>query len=115
MSEEQPPSAPLADEAARLVATLQDWVRQTFPAGGADGHGGPECQWCPVCQFMSVLRGDRPEVSARVAEAGTAVAGAFRALVDATVNTTQPAAESGGTLEPPPPRVQHIDLGGSDE
>ena len=42
-----------------------------------------DCQWCPLCQFVAVLRGDRPEVTERVAEAGTAVLAAVRALVDA--------------------------------
>ena len=103
---------PWTDEAARLAGALQGWVQQTFPAGGPDGHGGPECQWCPVCQFMSVLRGERPEVTARVAEAGTAVAGAFRALLEATAASTRPDASPEPDDEPPPARVQHIDLGG---
>jgi hypothetical protein len=92
--------APLADEAVKLLAAVQDWARQNFPAG-PDGHMGAECQWCPLCQFMSVLRGERPEVTARVAEAGTALVSAFRALMDAAA----PDAE-----DEPPARVQHIDL-----
>jgi hypothetical protein len=100
--------SPLAEEAVRLLVTAQEWVRQTFPAG-PDGHGGPECQWCPLCQFMAVLRGERPEVTERVAEAGTALASAVRALLDATARTGP---EHG---EPPRPRVQRIDLGADPE
>jgi hypothetical protein len=99
---------PLADEALRLLGAVQDWARQNFPAAPAapDGHGVPSgavCQWCPLCQFMAVLRGERPEVTARVAEAGTAVASALRAVLDAA--TTRPS-------DPPESRVQHIDLSG---
>lgn len=98
--------SPLTDEAVRLLGAVQEWTRQTFPAGGPDGHGGPECQWCPLCQFMAVLRGERPEVTERVAEAGAALASAVRALVDA--------AAAGGRAAPTeqkPQRVQRIDLG----
>lgn len=101
---------PFADDAARLLGVVQDWARQNFPAG-RDGHMGPECQWCPLCQFMAVVRGDRPDVTARVAEAGAALAAAFRSLVDAAnAPRTEPAEppESAGPAEPG--RVQHIDL-----
>ncbi|HEY2272704.1 MAG TPA: hypothetical protein VGH30_08015 [Jatrophihabitantaceae bacterium] len=97
----------LADEAMRLIGAMQDWARQNFPAG-PDGHGVPSgavCQWCPLCQFMAVLRGERPEVTARVADAGTAVASAFRAVLDAAA--TRPS-------DPPESRVQHIDLSGNE-
>lgn len=107
MPEQDEPRVPLADEAARLVGVAQDWVRQSFPSP-AEGHGGPECQWCPLCRFVAVLRGDRPEVTERVAEAGAALASAVRALIDAAASGTQQA--SG----PPAPRVQRIDLGEPD-
>lgn len=97
--------SPLAEEAVRLLGAVQEWTRQTFPAGGPDGHGGPECQWCPLCQFMAVLRGERPEVTERVAEAGAAVASALRALVDVTGAARSPRRDDDA------PRVQRIDLG----
>jgi hypothetical protein len=101
VAEQDDPRPPLADEAVRLMGAVQEWARQTFPAG-RDGHGGPECEWCPLCQFMAVLRGERPEVTERVAEAGAAVATAFRALLDA--------AAPGEAAKPATPRVQRIDL-----
>jgi hypothetical protein len=101
--------SPLTDEAMRLLGAMQEWTRQTFPAG-RDGHGGPECEWCPLCQFMAVLRGERPEVTERVAEAGAALASAAKALLDAAGS-----ARPGGPPQEPqgsqPPRVQRIDLG----
>lgn len=107
--DESPASGPFAAEALRIVTSVQDWARRSFPDGAADGHTGPECQWCPLCQFVAVLRGDRPEVTERVAEAGAAVAGALRALLDAGSNRpAQPGDEAPG------PRVQRIDLDGGD-
>jgi hypothetical protein len=100
--------SPLADEAVRLLGAVQEWTRQTFPAGGPDGHGGAECQWCPLCQFMAVLRGERPEVTERVAEAGAALATAVRALVDAAGAGRPPQREEEADRTP---RVQRIDLG----
>jgi hypothetical protein len=110
---------PLGEDAARLFAAAQVWLQNTITTAAHADYSGSDCQWCPLCQFAAMLRGDRPEVTERVAEAGTAVAGAFRALLDATANTYRPAhaepqppGESKGETEPEPgPRVQHIDLG----
>ena len=102
-------ASPLVGEAVRIFGVVQEWARQTFPAP-ADGHGGPECQWCPLCQFAAVLRGERPEVTERVAEAGTALMSAMTAFVDAAAT----AAPSPGKdrPKPGPGRVQRIDLDG---
>lgn len=102
MDEEQAPPGSLADEAMRLVGVVHDWTRQTFPPPLADEHGGPECRWCPLCQFVAVVRGERPDVTARVAEVGSTLATALRAVVDAASSQAQPAR---------PPRVQRINLG----
>ena len=77
----------------------------------ADGHTGPECQWCPVCQFVAVLRGERPELTERVAEAGAALTTVLRAVFDPAAS----GAAAGGGAPDPSPRVQHIDLGNSDD
>ncbi len=105
MAERDEPRPPLADEAVKLIGAVQEWARQNFPAG-PDGHMGAECQWCPLCQFMSVVRGERPEVTARVAEAGTAVATAVRALMDAATAKPDDSQQ---------PRVQRIHLGEPEE
>lgn len=111
MAEQEDSGAALAVEAVRLFAAVQDWARRTLP-GPVDGHDGPECQWCPLCKLAAVLRGDRPEVTERVIEAGAAMASVVRALLD---QASTGVGSAGG--EPPPrsPRVQHIDLGKSDE
>jgi hypothetical protein len=107
VAEHEPGGTPFSADAARkLILAVQDWARETFPAG-PDGHSGPECQWCPLCQFAAVLRGEHPEVADRVAEAGAALMSAVQALAQAA--TSRP----GGA--PQPPRVQRIDLGPSPE
>ena len=102
----------IGDEALRVVSAVQDWARRTFPEGPAEHRN--DCTWCPVCQFLAVLRGERPEVTERVAEAGTALVTALRAFVDAT---GAPGAAAGAHRHPgesrheqPRPRVERIDL-----
>ena len=100
-------ASPLVGEAVRLFGVVQDWAKQTFPAP-PNGHGGPECQWCPLCQFAAVLRGERPEVTERVAEAGGALLSAMKAFADAAASATPGPAK--GRPKPGPGRVQPIDL-----
>ena len=103
------------DQARRLVAGLG----QTLAAGPA-AHAGPEgdggathgsdCRWCPLCQVVGVLRGERPELTAALADALTSAAAALRTLAE----PPQPPAD--GTAEEPPadgadrPVVQHIEI-----
>jgi len=110
-----PEPGPLGDEATRLVEAVRDWAARTFP--DVDRHlatGAEECRYCPVCQAISVLRGQRPEVTERLADAVTAAAGALAAVADALTRPptrppqparpAQPTTPAGGTA----PRVQPI-------
>jgi len=86
--EPSPPAeepGPLAEEAARLVGAAPDWLHRVVgePDSPRIATGAPECCWCPVCQLIATLRGDRPELVERLAEAQTALAGVLRALADA--------------------------------
>lgn len=95
------------DEARKLLALVQDWAQRNLPEPPS-GHPGPECQWCPLCQFASVLRGEHPELTERAAEAGSAVVNALRALIDSAANragTPESGAAAGAAS-----RVQHIRL-----
>ena len=92
-----------------VLAALQQWARTALPAPPS-GHPGPECQWCPLCQVASVLRGEHPELTDRLAEAGAAVSNAVRLLVDAAGGPA-PGPSAGPTDRPQPrPRVQRIVL-----
>lgn len=98
------PVGSASEEAARLLAALQDWARRTS-AGAGDvplATGAPECRLCPLCQLIGLLRDTSPEVLEQLARAGDALLAAFRAAVVAHER-----AWSSGSA----PDVQHIDIG----
>jgi hypothetical protein len=95
---------PIGDEAAKLVDAVQDWVRRTLGDGSHIATGAPECTWCPICQLVAVLRGDRPDIAEKITEASASVIAALRAVVDA-------AAGAPAHRAPNAARVQRIDLG----
>jgi hypothetical protein len=72
------------DSARRLVESLRSAAAAPAdaPAGtpGAPGTAaaGGDCRWCPLCQAAAVVRGERPEVSAALADILTTTAAALR-------------------------------------
>ena len=98
----------LGEEAARLAAAVQDWLR-TVPGGephasGPHGEPGsetpPECQVCPACQLLRLVRGTRPEVYGHLADSAASLSAALREM---TPDRTPDSARRGN--------VEHIDLG----
>jgi hypothetical protein len=114
--DEQPTD--LGQEMLRLASAAQDWARRTFAdpsehRGTSEPGGTSECYpWCPICQFANILRGEHPEIGERVAEAGTALAAAIKAVADAAIARAQPGAPDPDdrSRPKPPPRVQRIRL-----
>ncbi|SEP16816.1 hypothetical protein [Trujillonella endophytica] len=105
------------DQARRLVAGLgqsfaagADAPTADAPHGGAAhaGNRGGDCRWCPLCQAVAVLRGERPEVTAALADALTAAAAALRALAAEPPPADPPSRADGD--ERPGPSVQHIEI-----
>ena len=112
------------------MSTGADWVEQarklvdTFLApaepaadGGMSPDGCPDpaahgaaCRWCPVCQVVAVARGERPDVSAALADVLTATATALRTFAAAAEAPTAPAAEDDVQVEDPPPVAQQIEI-----
>ena len=94
-----------------------DWMEQgrrlleMLRSGTADAPGehGSDCRWCPVCQAAAVVRGERPEVTAALADVLTTAATALRSFAaeaaDARVADGKTEAEEGD-----PPAVQQIDV-----
>ena len=101
------PGTDWIDQAQRLVEAL----RSNLPAADAPstetGHSS-DCRWCPVCQAAAVVRGERPEVTAALADLLTTAATALRTVAEAG-QPAEPAAEPEQDSEPPAP-VQRIEI-----
>ncbi|MGY1724112.1 hypothetical protein [Blastococcus sp. SYSU DS0533] len=99
-----------AEQARRLFDAVRAQAGQT-PATGAAEHGGDDCRWCPVCQAAAVLRGERPEVTAALADVLTAAATALRTFAEPPADG---AGEAAGADPGEPaaghPAVQRIDI-----
>jgi hypothetical protein len=81
MSTAQP--GPLAEEAARLVEAITEWAR------GAVGdvsmpsvNSGPECQVCPICQLLALVRRTQPETFGHLTDASASMVAALRTVID---------------------------------
>jgi hypothetical protein len=66
--------------------------------GGAGKHehgtarsGGPECQWCPICQLISRMRNTSPETVEQLATAAAGVLGSVRSLLEAAAESARQA------------------------
>jgi len=75
-----------AEEAARLFEAVQDWAKRSAGSGASSvgeriATGSAECQLCPVCQLIGLVRATRPEVAEHLAEAAASLLAAVRAAV----------------------------------
>jgi hypothetical protein len=110
------PGTDWLDTARRLVDVVTGTLASAAPTDGATGAGhGADCRWCPVCQAAAVLRGERPEVTAALADALTSAAAALRAFADAGRTDEEASATDGepAASDPPadpPPSVQRIEI-----
>jgi hypothetical protein len=84
-------TSPVAEEAARLIGALEEWLLAGGLSGGvasslrwADSHvgGAQECRLCPFCQLLAVVRTAQPEAYQHLAAAVTSLAAAARVLAD---------------------------------
>jgi hypothetical protein len=119
------PGTDWIDQAQRLVDVLRGGLAGGAPSAdagpspdGASAGGAPDgdrhsadCRWCPICQVASVLRGERPEVTAALADVLTTAATALRTIAAAgepSGATTE--ADPAPQESAPPPPVQRIDI-----
>jgi hypothetical protein len=110
------PGTDWIEQARRVLDTL----RQTTANAAQDSAPASEthaadCRWCPVCQVAAVVRGERPEVTAALADVLTTTATALRTFAeaahpggpaDARTTEAEPTQETTGE----PPAVQRIDI-----
>lgn len=95
-----------AEEAGRLFAAVEDWVRtraagltEELRAGEHLANGSPECSVCPLCQVVGAVRQVRPETVEHLLDAVASVAAALRTAV-----APEPSAASRRSS------VEHIDV-----
>jgi hypothetical protein len=129
-----PPGARLAEETKLLLGTLAEraepWLNRMAegPSAEQSEHTPATCGWCPLCAGLAVLRGDRPELTARAAEHAIGLLAVLRSALNpegtaAASSGASPAgassapggfaasaasAASGASESEPEPRVQHI-------
>src|SRR5437588_2756972 len=111
------PGTDWMEQGRRLLDALRAGVTDAAPA---DGEHASDCRWCPLCQAAAVVRGERPEVSAALADILATAAAALRQFAgEAATDTaaTDTAAKAPDPAEPEAPgaaahahEVQRIEL-----
>jgi hypothetical protein len=96
------PATDWIDQARRVLDALRG------PGDAADAEHGSDCRWCPICQAAAVVRGERPEVTAALADVLTTAATALRTFAAAAEGSpaTAPEETEGGDPQP----VQQIEI-----
>lgn len=97
-----------AEEAVKLFAAMEDWARRKASHVLDEQHiatGSAECQMCPVCQGIGVLRHVRPEAVEHLLDAAASFVAALKTAVT-TPTTDEPARR--GTA------IQHIAVGAAE-
>ncbi len=102
MNQDDPPHVgSVGQEAAKLFGALSDLAQ------GFDEHvatSAAECQWCPVCRTVHVLRQTSPEVRSQLTTAATSLLQGLSGLLATAVPPERGSGRGTGG------GVQHIDL-----
>jgi hypothetical protein len=97
------------EQGRRLLETLRSTL--DVPAASGEGEHGSDCRWCPVCQAAAVVRGERPELTAALADVLAATATALRTFAAEAADPR--VADADVDAEPEdgdPPAVQQIEI-----
>jgi hypothetical protein len=101
------PGTDWIEQGRRLLETLRS--SPDAPAG-AEGEHPSDCRWCPLCQVAAVVRGERPEVTAALADVLATAATALRTFANSVADAPTTAARPDDTDAGDPPPVQRIDI-----
>jgi hypothetical protein len=120
----------LAEELRLLAELVVEKAAPWLDGVVAAGHGAPDeakadgsaCGWCPLCAIVAVVRGERPELVARVVEQLAQLVALLRAVLADRWEPEQGVHMPGFRPAPRPPadatvpvRVQHIAVRKRDE
>jgi hypothetical protein len=100
------------DTARRVVDTFLTPPAAASPTTGpeatAEGRAShaDTCRRCPVCQAMAVVRGERPEVTAALADLLSTTADALRTFADSVPAAEHGAGAGAGTHAAEEPTVE---------
>lgn len=113
-------TASLAEEIRLLVEMVIERAAPWLDGVISAGHGSPRekgetdsCGWCPLCAVVAVVRGERPEFVARLAEHAAQLIALLRAVLADRWEPEQGVHMPGfqpPPREPKPNRVQHISV-----
>ena len=112
-----PPVGSAAEEAARLFAAAEQWLRTRTgdPLGAAaDGQSGAECAVCPLCQGIAAVRSVRPETVEHLLDATASFVAALRSTFVATGTGAGAGPAADGSSAARRPEVQRISVQDSD-
>jgi hypothetical protein len=103
------PGTDWIEQGRRLLETLRSGL-DAAPADADGAEHSSDCRWCPVCQVAAVVRGERPEVTAALADVLTTAATALRTFAAAGGDAPGATAEPDEAGEGDAPAVQQIDI-----
>jgi len=98
------PGTDWIEQGRRLLETLRS------STDVPEGEHGSDCRWCPVCQAAAVVRGERPEVTAALADVLSTAAAALRTFAESGGTTSAPVDVDEHTEDGEGPAVQQIDI-----
>jgi hypothetical protein len=107
------PGTDWTEQARRVVETLRGVLGTLAahdPRTDGEPSSSPTCTWCPLCQLLAILRGERPEATAVIADVLRATAEALHAFAAAPDAPRPPDAEPAPPAGDPPPVVQRIEI-----
>ncbi len=70
---------------------------------------GASCTACPLCRFLAMLRGERPETTAKLVDGALLIVRALRSMIPEAPEPAVPGAgaSAGSDGPPPPPPARH--------
>ncbi len=99
-------AGPAGGSPSATAAGPQSTGRPLGPDGRCPECGsvpGASCTACPLCRFLAMLRGERPETTAKLVDGALLIVRALRSMIPDAEPAAPGAAGPTGPDDPPPP------------